>query len=292
MVPCRDLEWAFMEVELLFKDEVLDWSENWLLFLDLERLWLVLLTEVFLLAFLFDPSALVLELVLFGVLLAELSWAPAVMADMSSSTSSDSILYSFEARLRSNFFNVARSCWFSSIFCQLILYSFSSLNFKSIICSFAVILKSISSVNFWVGAAASLSALSIILRISCKSSLSSFLFCSFNSSAFLRFSWSSWISCSLKASSYFRFASTTDWETLGSACTSGLEDLVDLGKAVEERWDRGEHRADVEFCDALSRFSVPPFLACLYLWRSCWAFDCNLDEEAEAILWFCPSSAR
>ena len=59
MVPCRDLEWAFMEVELLFKDEVLDFSENWLLFLDLECLWLVLLTEVFLLAFFFDPSALV-----------------------------------------------------------------------------------------------------------------------------------------------------------------------------------------------------------------------------------------
>jgi len=59
MVPFRDLEWAFFEVELLFKDDVLDFSENWLLFLDLERLWLVLLSEVFLLAFLFEPSALV-----------------------------------------------------------------------------------------------------------------------------------------------------------------------------------------------------------------------------------------
>ena len=291
MVPFRDLEWAFFEVELLFKDDVLDFSDNWLLFLDFERLWLVLLSKVFLLAFFFEPSALVWELAFFGVLLVALLWATAVIADISSSASSDSILYSFETRLLSNFFNMARSCWFSSIFCQLILYSFSSLNFKSIICSFAVILKFINSVNFWAGAASSLSALFIIFRISCKSSLSSFLFCSFNSSALLRFSCSSWISFSLKTSSYFRFVSKIDWEALDSAWTSGLEDLADFGRAAEDGWDWGEHSTDVEFFEALRRLSVPPFLACLYFWRSWWAFYCNLDEEAEAILWFWPSSA-
>jgi hypothetical protein len=57
MVPCRDLEWAIFEVELFFKEDVLDFSDNWLLFL--ECLWLVLLSEVFFLAFLFEPSTMV-----------------------------------------------------------------------------------------------------------------------------------------------------------------------------------------------------------------------------------------